>query len=463
MSKSVKVGIFLVGGALLFCVGLFLVGSRENLFGSYFTVYTEFRDINTLENGSKVRVAGMSAGQITAITVPRSPSQSFRLKLKVDKKFAGMIRSDSFASIDTEGMVGSKFVNISEGGARSSPCHPGCTLPSKESVSMGALMQQGKALAANLQSTIQDLHHRADAAMENITSATGNANKLMTGMTPRVLDATSNIDEITGNIRRGHGAAGKLLSDRKVAQDVQDTIANARNATAQLNSASAKVNQMAGEVKQNDLPRLHQTLSDTADTAHRVDQAVGTFLGPGKHNENTAAALRDTIQQARNATANLASDTEAIKHNFFFRGFFNRRGFYNMEVLTPQKYMQTKFVKHPKIRVWIPAAGLFTTGEDGAQQLSKQGRSILNERMSALVPYLPNNPIMVEGYSTAGSPDQQYLVSRQRAVEVRNYLDSHFHLHPKRVGIMPLAGAPPPHAGKTQWDGVCLALVISRK
>jgi hypothetical protein len=35
------------------------------------------------------------------------------------------------------------------------------------------------------------------------------------------------------------------------------------------------------------------------------------------HNQNAAANLRDTIASTRTAMANLAADTEAIKHNFF--------------------------------------------------------------------------------------------------------------------------------------------------
>jgi hypothetical protein len=82
--------------------------------------------------------------------------------------------------------------------------------------------------------------------------------------------------------------------------------------------------------------------------------------------------------------------------------------------------------------------------------------------MSDLVPYLPNNPLVIEGYAATGMPDRRYLASRQRAVEVRQYLESHFHLNPKLVGVMPLADQPPRGAGKKMWDGICLVLVVSK-
>ena len=98
---------------------------------------------------------------------------------------------------------------------------------------------------------------------------------------------------------------------------------------------------------------------------------------------------------------------------------------------------------------------------DGSQQLSKIGQSIVDQYMSELVPYLPNNPMVVEGYSTTGMPDQRYLASRQRAMEVRQYLESRFHLDPKRVGIMPFGDHPP--VDRQVWDGVCLVLVVSKQ
>ena len=102
------------------------------------------------------------------------------------------------------------------------------------------------------------------------------------------------------------------------------------------------------------------------------------------------------------------------------------------------------------------------TDSDGTQKLTETGRSILDQDMSDLVPFLPNNPIVIEGYAQQGPADQRYVSSRERASDVREYLESRFHLKPKLVGIMPLGNPPPPQTGKSTWDGICLALVVSK-
>jgi phospholipid/cholesterol/gamma-HCH transport system substrate-binding protein len=451
MSRAVKVGIFLVGGIVLFCVGLFLIGSEAQLFARHFVVYTDFNDIDTLQTGAKVRVSGMDAGEITGIQVPKGPSSEFRLKLKVDQKFHAIVREDSLASIETEGMVGNKFVNIKKGSENSPECRAGCTLPSQEAVSTGQLMREGDNIAKSLQSTIGHVDGLIGAVSPDIEKIASNSVHL-----------TGNANAIVAGMRQGHGAAGKLLVDKTVASNVETTIANARQTSANIKQASGKMNAMISDVQRADLPDVHKTLENTQDMTQQLNQAVGSFLAPGNYNQSTAAALRDTVHGAQHTAENLADDTDAIKTNFFFRGFFNRRGFYDLSTLTPSKYAHTEFVKKPRARVWVPAAGLFTVRPDGSQELTDVGRTILDQSMSDLVPYLPNNPMVVEGYSTGGMPDHQYLVSRQRAVEVRRYLESRFHLKSERVGIMPLGDQPPKAVGKKMWDGVCLVLVVSK-
>ncbi|MGH9583733.1 MAG: MlaD family protein, partial [Bryobacteraceae bacterium] len=368
--KKLLVGVFLIGGAILFALGLFLIGSSQGLFASHFTVYTGFNNLDTIVPGAKVRVSGMDAGQVAGIQVPKTPSAQFRLKLQIDQKFRRLIRKDSVATIETQGMVGNKYVNVKKGSAQSPEIAVGGMLPSQEPTGMGDLMREGGALAKTLQATVKDLRKRADQAIQNVASVAGNANGMIVSVRGDVKKIASNTAHLTGNanaiaagIREGHGTAGKLLTDKTVASNVAATISQARQ-------ASQKVNTLISSVQQKDLPPLHKTIENTKDMTGQMDQAVGTFLAKGKKNGNTAVALRNTVHQAQRTMANLADDTEAIKNNFFFRGFFHRRGFYNLSVLTPSKYASSEFVKKPRARVWIAAAGLFTSGPKGRQTLS---------------------------------------------------------------------------------------------
>src|SRR6185295_3132711 len=102
-------GAFMVGGLLLFGLGLFLIGDRRMLFSDSTNYYTEFAQVSSLEVGGKVRVGGMDAGEILEIIVPPKPGSKFRMKFRIVEKLVPVIRTDSIASIGTDGLLGNKF------------------------------------------------------------------------------------------------------------------------------------------------------------------------------------------------------------------------------------------------------------------------------------------------------------------------------------------------------------------
>jgi phospholipid/cholesterol/gamma-HCH transport system substrate-binding protein len=469
MSKAVKVGILVSIGVVLFALGLFLIGSSKQLFSHHYAVYVEFNDVDTIQGGATVRVSGMNAGTVDTVALPATPSGKFRLKLTVDDKFKNIVREDSVATIETQGMVGNEFVQIKKGTDNSPECQPGCTIQSHEAPSVSQLMQQGNEIADQIKSTIKDLHGRADVVMGNISDLTGHADRTIQRVGPDIqtmaasgVRISGNIDHIVAGVRSGQGAAGKMLVDQQTAQDVTRIVQNAKEMTANADEVSAKAQAMIGDIQEHDLPKADQTLTNVQDMTGQLDSAVGTFLAKGTNQKPTAVVLRETVQHADQASGNLADDTEAIKHNFLFRGFFKRRGFYNLANITPSKYEASEFIKKPAARVWIPAAGVFMIGPDGAQQLTPQADTAIDQALSGIVPYLPNNPIMVEGYSEAGSPEQRYAASEQRAEDVRQYLESKLHVKSKWVGIIGFEDHPPKRSGRQTWDGVSVVVIQSR-
>lgn len=74
-------------------------------------------------------------------------------------------------------------------------------------------------------------------------------------------------------------------------------------------------------------------------------------------------------------------------------------------------------------------------------------------------PLLPNHPIIVEGYALGGSPPQQFVTSRKRAQLVRRYLETHYRLNHRSLGIVAMGPTPPDDAGVNAWDGAAIVVV----
>ena len=67
--------------------------------------------------------------------------------------------------------------------------------------------------------------------------------------------------------------------------------------------------------------------------------------------------------------------------------------------------------------------------------------------------------IVVEGYSAAQDHDEQFALSRDRAILVSQYLHTHFHLDSRNIGVVSLNELPPPGLHKDKWDGVCMVIL----
>lgn len=473
------IGLFLIFGIGLFTAILFLIGNRHDLFGKHVEFYADFSDIGGLPRGAQVRVAGIEAGEVKGIEIPSSPASKFRLKLQVRANARGMVRTDSVVSIKTEGIVGDKYVFIREGTSGSPEAPDGATLPSKEPFDMGAALEKGSALLDkssmlldNLQGSVTDLHGRLDIALDSVTKTVNHVNGLVTEVQPDIRKMAGNASQITDTINgivsdlnAGKGPAGLLLKDETTRKQLQATLSNAQQATSNLSDASARADKILADVQSRDLAAKAQAiLENVRATSEQLNQTIKAALGPDNMGEDGATNIRETLSNLNRGTANLAEDTEALKHEFFFRGFFKKRGFYNLEELSPADYLKACQRQNGcGSRTWLDAANLFATGSDGAVQLDETGRHAIDRAVAPVVDSLPDDLVIVEGYSGMGSPDQQFVMSRRRANLVREYIEAHFHIVHSDVGIVPLRDKPPHCAGRDTWNGVAIVLFDDRR
>lgn len=89
--------------------GLKLGGAKAG-----YHVTAEFDNIGDLRTGSPVTIAGVKVGEVEGI---RFDPQSYKavVSLRMDPQF-NQIPEDSFAAIQTQGLLGGKYIGISPGG-----------------------------------------------------------------------------------------------------------------------------------------------------------------------------------------------------------------------------------------------------------------------------------------------------------------------------------------------------------
>jgi phospholipid/cholesterol/gamma-HCH transport system substrate-binding protein len=165
---------------------------------------------------------------------------------------------------------------------------------------------------------------------------------------------------------------------------------------------------------------------------------------------------------AREAMADLSESSEALKRNFFFRGFFERRGYYDLDDIPVEEYRKGALEAADRrvARVWLKSDVLFAVDAQGQEVLTEDGKARLESAMSEFLKQPPDSPIVIEGYATAPTHDDRYIRSRRRATLVREYLVNRIQLDISRIGVMPLGSAAPGSPAGDTWDGVAIALFL---
>jgi len=440
--RAVGAGAFVLIGLLLFAVALFMIGDRRMLFERRFTVYTELSRLGELEPGAPVRVAGAGAGEVVDIDPPSRPSAKFRVKMQVREALHPIIRTDSVAVPETEGLLGGVFLNIGAGTDQALPVADGGTIPGRESFQMSDLLQQASVTMMMIGDTVAALRGDAETAMKEIAGTSQEAHALLETMRPdleamaangRVI--SSDTREVIAKINNGQGTVGRLVNNDDLYRQLQEVTRQAQDLMGNLHQVSDEARRAIVDFKSKD--------------------------GPA---QGLVADMRATIGQAREATADLADNMEAMKHNFLLRGFFNRRGYYDLDAISPAKYQAGVLEngKRKAMRIWLRAALLFEPATDGTEVLSASGRARIDSAMSTYLKYVPTNPVVVEGYAPASTAAERFRLSRRRAGTVRQYIVGKYDVPSQNVGFIGLGEDALNSPDKGRWDGVALTLFLDR-
>jgi phospholipid/cholesterol/gamma-HCH transport system substrate-binding protein len=439
-ARPALVGAFVLGGILLFAMGLFFIGDRRMLFAETFYVYAEFSEVAALDAGAKVRVAGMDAGEVETVQIPTGPRGRFRVRMRVREDLHPLIRVDSVATIQNDGLVGNKFVQIETGTEQTPQIADQGTIQSREPFEIADLLQKMSDTIDTVNTMLVDVKQEVDDALTSVSSVAAEAQELMNdlGTDLRVILAstkqvTGNLTAIVDGMRNGRGTIGKLLNDDSMYGDVKTMMSDAQ-----------------------------ATLANVRQASEQAKEAVADFRGEGGPARGLTTSLQQTLSAARDVMSDLADSTEALKRNFFFRGFFNRRGYFDLNDVSPSEYRRGALQTGDRrvLRIWLSADVLFAKDASGREFLTDGGRARLDSAMSEFVRYPPKSPLVVEGYADGATTDERYLGSKRRAELVRDYLFGKFSLDTNYLGIMPLGSDAKDSPSGATWNGIALAMFV---
>jgi phospholipid/cholesterol/gamma-HCH transport system substrate-binding protein len=188
-----KLGMFVTIGLILFVGTIYFVGKQKNLFGSTFTLQSQFKTVTGLKVGNNVRFSGINVGTVSEIELLTDSAVVVKLVIKEDVRH--FIKTDAKASIGSDGLMGDKVLTIS----------PGTT--SKNAVKDNATIASLNAIE------IEDI-------MKGVKTTVDNAAVI-----------TDQLAEFSFKINNGKGTLSKLLMDEQMGNKLNATMINLEKGT----------------------------------------------------------------------------------------------------------------------------------------------------------------------------------------------------------------------------------------
>lgn len=263
-SQKIKTGLFVVVGIVLLFAGIFLIGSKQNLFSSTFTVYGNFRNAGGLVQGNNIRFGGVNIGTVKGVHILSDTVVRVDMIIQSDKH--EFIKTDGVASISSDGLMGDQMLVISPGSPAAKRLEDGAQIRTAEPMDFNAIIAQFTRVANNA---------------EVITGA-------LAGMSTQ--------------LSSGQGSIGRLLYRDDLAVGLEGTMRNAQNITGSLQSIGAQIKSGKGSI--GSLVYTNELSNDIDATVLKANDAMGT------------------IQQA---AYNFSENMKALQGNFLFRGYFKKK------------------------------------------------------------------------------------------------------------------------------------------
>lgn len=313
-TNSIKLGVFVLAGLAFLILLLYMIGRNKNLFGSTFSIKTQFANVQGLVSGNNVRYAGIEIGTVKKIYIINDTL--VEILMVVDEDMRKVIRTNAVASIGSDGLMGNKVINISAGHGVAALVKEGDVLASRKPIDMDDMLRTLEktntdvgVIAANLKGLSLRLNTNSglltlleDQSMpQNLKAAAINVQMA----TARAANMARSLEEVVNNVKEGRGSLGVLLNDTSFARNLNDVVLKIQTVGDQAEALAASVQSAVTEIQ------------------HEIDHGKGTVNALLKDSA-IAQKLNNSLENIEKGTDGFNRNMEALKHNFLFRGYFRR-------------------------------------------------------------------------------------------------------------------------------------------
>jgi phospholipid/cholesterol/gamma-HCH transport system substrate-binding protein len=210
---QLRVGIMVIVSLVLLAIAVFFISGQGGFFTRHYTLKAYLSSGGDLREGGRVRLAGISVGNVVKIRISSylDKQRAVEVDLKIARTYQNEIRADSVASVETVGLLGESYVDISRGTPGQEVLADGGAIKTAEKADVTAVVQNTNEVIMNLNA----LSAKLDDITTQIQGGKGSMGKLLYDETLyNKMDATvSGAQVLVERAQRGEGTICKLMSD----------------------------------------------------------------------------------------------------------------------------------------------------------------------------------------------------------------------------------------------------------
>ncbi|MGD1210205.1 MAG: MlaD family protein [Candidatus Acidiferrales bacterium] len=337
---ELRVGIFVLVGLFIVMIAIFYVTGAGSL-GPKYSVVTYLPEVEGMKSGAPVDLDGIQIGNVQSMSLTPHPTDrehSIKLVLRIGKKYQGQIRTDSAASLVTQGLLGDRYVTISRG-LTGSVIPPNGEVRGVEEAAMKEVIERGADLMQNLGTLTDDIRD----VIDQVQKGKGTLGALLSdrSLYNHLDDTTSKLDAVVTSVQEGKGSFGKLMVSDELYNKVDATVGDVQNVTAAVREQKGTVGKLIYD------PAAYDEIKGFAQKGNALlgDMRAGKgTLGKLATDDTAYNNLRDASASVRDATAKLNSNQGTAGK------FFSDPAFYdNMTGLSGDlRLMINDFRQNPK-------------------------------------------------------------------------------------------------------------------
>jgi phospholipid/cholesterol/gamma-HCH transport system substrate-binding protein len=293
----------------VFAVAVFFISGQGGFFTRHYSLTAYLSSAGDLREGAQVRLAGISVGSVARIQISpfAEKERAVEIDLKIARTFMNEIRADSVASVNTVGLLGDSYVDITRGTAAQQPLADGGILKTAEKADVAAVMQNANQVITNLNALSaklnavaaqvqtgkgtlgkmvydQTLFNKMDATMsraQNLVDRAdrgeGTIGKLMVDETlyNRTLGTLDRLDRVIDQVEHGNGSLAKFISDPSAYNNLNRLMTSGNTLIDGINQGHGTLGKLVKDEQLYD--RVNSTMAHLDTITARIDRGQGTL------------------------------------------------------------------------------------------------------------------------------------------------------------------------------------------